>query len=447
MKTIAQDNFDCKGLQDSLANVLKSLLLRAGDAEQIVDLDTFARTAFLQLGDEALASVLRHRAAELAGQGDMPNCPKCGNCMRFKQNRPIQVRTALTGLPLKVQSPMAVCSECAVGASLLRKAMRLDADGRTRRLRHLATIAGTVEPYEAAAENLMAEIGGITASANGIHSICQDAGAVAEQLMATGAHSPARKLEPGEVLYVMADGCMVWIGDGWHEVKFAVLFPEMANVDVSKNRRMTTARTVVATTGDREDLGAMVWAAVQRWLPTDVDGAPKPKDRIVFISDGSQWLSNMVDEHLPGAMVLLDWYHMSEHLAAAAKILHPSDELAARRWRKAHEALLMEGRIEGTLLELGRQKRQANLPEASVEALADLHAYLDKRRSSLEYCAAKAMGYLIGSGPVESAANHVVQQRMKRSGMRWEAPGASAMLALRAVWRTTGGFAKLAAAA
>lgn len=447
MNTIAQDNFDCKGLQDSFVNLLNGLVLRARDPEHLVDLDTFARTGFLELGEKALSRVLEHRAAELKDHGEMPVCPNCDNCMRFKQNRTVQVRTALTGLPQKVSSPMAVCSKCSVGASLLRKAMRLDADGRTRRLRHLATIAGTVEPYEAAAENLMAEIGGITASANGIHSICQDAGAVAEALMASGEHSPARQLGPGEVLYVMADGCMVWIGDGWHEVKFAVIFPEDANVEVSKERRMTTARTVVATTGDRQDLGAMVWAAVQRWLPKDVDGAPKPKDRIVFLSDGSPWLSNMVDEHLPGAMVLLDWYHMSEHLAAAAKVLHPSDELAALRWRKAHEALLMQGRIDGMLLKLGEQKRQANLPNASVEALSDLHAYLDKRRSSLEYCAARAMGYLIGSGPVESAANHVVQQRMKRSGMRWEAPGAGAMLALRAVWRTTGGFAKLAAAA
>jgi hypothetical protein len=57
------------------------------------------------------------------------------------------------------------------------------------------------------------------------------------------------------------------------------------------------------------------------------------------------------------------------------------------------------------------------------------------------------MGYLIGSGPVESAANHVVEQRMKGPDMRWEAPGAPAMLALRAVWRTTGGFGELTAGA
>ena len=72
----------------------------------------------------------------------------------------------------------------------------------------------------------------------------------------------------------------------------------------------------------------------------------------MFISDGSAWLSNMVEEHLPGAMVLLDWYHMAEHLAAAAKMLHPQDEVAARRWRKRHEALLMESRVAGAPLDL-----------------------------------------------------------------------------------------------
>lgn len=79
MKTIAQDNFDCKWLQDSLANVLEGLLLRPCDAEQIVDLDTFSRTAILELGDEAPASVLRHRPAKLVAHGDMASCPKCEN--------------------------------------------------------------------------------------------------------------------------------------------------------------------------------------------------------------------------------------------------------------------------------------------------------------------------------------------------------------------------------
>ncbi len=175
---------------DRFANMLKHLLLCAEDAEQVADLGILARAALHQRGDEALASVLSHRAAELQAQSEMPSCPKCANCMGLKQNRPIRVRTAQTGLPLKVVSPIPDCSQCLVGATLLRKALHLDADGRTERLRLLATTAATVELYEAASKGLMAEIGGITASANGIQAICQQAGALPDQPMASGTSCP-----------------------------------------------------------------------------------------------------------------------------------------------------------------------------------------------------------------------------------------------------------------
>jgi len=37
----------------------------------------------------------------------------------------------------------------------------------------------------------------------------------------------------------------------------------------------------------------------------------------------------------------------------------------------------------------------------------------------------------IDSGTVESAGKHIVQQRLKQSGMRWSLPGAQAVLNLR----------------
>jgi hypothetical protein len=41
----------------------------------------------------------------------------------------------------------------------------------------------------------------------------------------------------------------------------------------------------------------------------------------------------------------------------------------------------------------------------------------------------------IGSGAVESGAGHIVQQRLKQSGMRWSDPGAQAILNLRSLHR------------
>ena len=57
--------------------------------------------------------------------------------------------------------------------------------------------------------------------------------------------------------------------------------------------------------------------------------------------------------------------------------------------------------------------------------------YLFHNRWRMRYHLFREAGYPIGSGTVESACKHVVQQRLKQSGMRWSLIGAQAMLALR----------------
>ena len=43
----------------------------------------------------------------------------------------------------------------------------------------------------------------------------------------------------------------------------------------------------------------------------------------------------------------------------------------------------------------------------------------------------KELGYPIGSGVIEGACKHLVQLRMKRSGMKWTIDRANAVLQLR----------------
>jgi hypothetical protein len=77
---------------------------------------------------------------------------------------------------------------------------------------------------------------------------------------------------------------------------------------------------------------------------------------------------------------------------------------------------------------------------AKREAVADLAGYLTTNRERMRYQRFRAAGYPIGSGAAESAVSYVMQQRMKRVGMRWHAAGADAMLALRSIYRTTGAW-------
>src|SRR5438093_12024466 len=85
---------------------------------------------------------------------------------------------------------------------------------------------------------------------------------------------------------------------------------------------------------------------------------------------------------------------------------------------------------------LGAHQRSA----AKRKTVDDLQRYLSTNRERMRYQTFRDAGYQIGSGAAESAIGHVVQQRMKRSEMRWGAPGADQMLALRSVYRSIGAW-------
>ncbi len=84
-------------------------------------------------------------------------------------------------------------------------------------------------------------------------------------------------------------------------------------------------------------------------------------------------------------------------------------------------------------------------PDALVGLLASCRAPSDEAAKTLEtergyfranaermrYSTYRDQGLSVGSGVVESAAKHLVQQRMKRAGMRWSELGARAILHLR----------------
>jgi hypothetical protein len=59
-------------------------------------------------------------------------------------------------------------------------------------------------------------------------------------------------------------------------------------------------------------------------------------------------------------------------------------------------------------------------------------AYYAEHRKRMRYADYKHDGWHIGSGMVESGNNHVLQNRMKRPGMRWGEAGAQSMIHLRA---------------
>jgi hypothetical protein len=118
----------------------------------------------------------------------------------------------------------------------------------------------------------------------------------------------------------------------------------------------------------------------------------------------------------------------AEPLAAGAAAGFP-DPAAATAWRAAREGGLLARGPRPVRAACERLAPPAP-PAASVRRAgrADGAGRVDRLASP----ALRLDGRPIGSGALESAADHVVQGRMQRAGMRWSEAGGDARLALRA---------------
>ena len=161
----------------------------------------------------------------------------------------------------------------------------------------------------------------------------------------------------------------------------------------------------------REALGEVV----RRGL----DQAP----RVVAVSDGAPWIQSFVDLHCPQAVRILDFAHAAGYLAQAATEAFGADSAPMREWFTAQRHELRQGEPEQVLAAL------TALPAG--EARADALRYLGERRAMIAYRTFAEAGWPLGSGCVESAHKHLVQARLKRSGMHWTPQVVIPMLALR----------------
>src|SRR5207245_3437307 len=67
----------------------------------------------------------------------------------------------------------------------------------------------------------------------------------------------------------------------------------------------------------------------------------------VVIRDGAEWIWNLVAEHFPGAIQIVDLYHARQHLWAVARQLYPQEEVQQKAWMKVHQKRLLDkGKIE-----------------------------------------------------------------------------------------------------
>jgi hypothetical protein len=154
-------------------------------------------------------------------------------------------------------------------------------------------------------------------------------------------------------------------------------------------------------------------------------------DQTICLFDGAVWIYRQVCAALLYLQViLLDFYHLAEHVHATARLCLGEGQ-RARDWVHQVLALAKASDVAGMLaaIQTMRKKVRSEPKKRSLEGLAH---YIGQRKEMLDYGRAIDAGWDIGSGPTEAACK-TLTLRLKRPGMKWDRDHAAGMMNLLAL--------------
>lgn len=168
--------------------------------------------------------------------------------------------------------------------------------------------------------------------------------------------------------------------------------------------------------------------AGRQWRRVVIAAGAGRDTKLHCVGDGARWIVAQVAEQFgKQAHFLVDFYHVSEYLAAAGQAIA---QAGGEGWLRTQQERLKKNQAAEVLAALARFRE----PEAVADPEAPVRRcerYLSERRAYLDYAGAIAAGLPIGSGEIESGHRSVVQARLKISGAWWLVENAEKMLALR----------------
>jgi len=160
--------------------------------------------------------------------------------------------------------------------------------------------------------------------------------------------------------------------------------------------------------------------------------------RIALLADGAPEMWNLLEANFPVGVFgnlhrCVDFWHVIEKLAAAAKVLCRDAATAkAMVWRWRQLLRRRKDAAASILAELLASGRE----EVMVDGERPVHdaiTYLQNNAERMNYAGAIKKGLPIGSGNVEATCKTLVGLRMKRCGSRWHHDTGNHVMHLRAL--------------
>lgn len=218
--------------------------------------------------------------------------------------------------------------------------------------------------------------------------------------------------------YVMADGAMYLTREEkWKEAKLGRVFSDKNHIEeISKNRGLIYQSQYVAHLGTHKEF----LDKLEYYL--------EPLKELIIIADGAKWIWNWADLFYENSVQILDFYHAKQHLCEFA-LEYFTDEKQRSKWIDEMTEFLSDDKIENVITQL--KELAISIKKTANTKKEQLINYYEANKKRMYYKTFRNKGYLIGSGPIESAHRHVMQQRLKLSGQRWTVKGFQQVTNLR----------------
>ncbi len=395
------------------------------------------RSAMHRAGAAALTELLEFPAP--ANSQRTVACP-CGQPAPYRELRSKPVLTAVG--QVQVSRPYYLCPHCHTGQFPVDVELDIERTEFSPGVRRMQALVGQQAPFDHGREQ-MKVLAGLEVTTKSVERTAEAIGGdVAQQEQQQIQRAVQLDLtipigQPVPILYVQMDGTGVPVvkketvgrqgktdGQPAHtrEAKFGCVFTQTTWDEEGFAIRDPDSTTYTGAIETAVEFGKRIY--LEAWKR----GWSRAKKKVV-IGDGAEWIWNLVAEHFPDALQIVDLYHARQHLWEVARQLYPHEEVKQKAWMKVHQKRLLDkGKIEKLVGAL-RSIEAANPQMAKkIRTEAD---YFERNAERMCYPKFRRQHLFVGSGVIEAGCKTVIGARLKQSGMFWTVRGANAILALR----------------
>ena len=398
--------------------------------------ETTLRSALHRAGAAALTELLQF-PAPAPDQRTLP-C-SCGQRAHYRELRSKPVLTAVGAV--EVSRTYYRCAHCQQGQFPVDVELDIENTEFSPGVRRMEAMVGQDGPFDHGREQ-MRVLAGLEVTTKSVERTAEAIGADIAQgeqgeiERALQLDLPAVAGDPIPILYVQMDGTGVPVvkketlgrqgkteGQPAHtrEVKLGCVFTQTRWDKKGYPIRDPDSTTYTGAVETAEEFGKRIY--LEAWQR----GWSRARKKVVM-GDGAEWIWNLVAEHFPGAIQIVDLYHARQHLWEVARRLYPHDEGHQKAWMKVHQKRLLDkGKIE-RLVGVLRALHSGN-PEVAEKIRTEAD-YFERNAEHMRYPKFRRH-FFVGSGVIEAGCKTVIASRLKRSGMFWTVRGANAILALR----------------